>query len=81
MRWVPGDVKPNNYETYIIVADTSVYYSYYDESRDAFILKADFHVYGNCDISGIIGDTIPRSEVKCYVSLIDVYLDSRTSVA
>ena len=77
MRWHSGEEIPTHNYSYIIATSTTVYYAYYDKGKDCFHLKADFDVYGYADpdMPNVVPEMIPRSEVKAYTSLTQVYLD------
>ena len=77
MQWHSGEEIPTHNYNYIIATSTTVYYAYYDKGRDCFHLKADFDVYGYADpdMPNVVPEMIPRSEVKAYISLTQVYLD------
>lgn len=77
MQWHSGKEIPAHHNDYMIVTSTTVYYAYYDKEKDCFHLKADFDVYGytDQDTPNVVPEMIPRSEVKAYISLTQVYLD------
>lgn len=75
MKWTSTKEIPSHLGDYMIITDSTVFYAYYNKLNDSFHLKTDFDVYGPCDIPGIQGEVIPRSKVRAYISLVEIYAD------